>query len=179
MKKRLALGIISLTATALLVSAVTYAYFQGMAGNLQNTFSIGTVTLEAPAETAFTVSGLLPGREVLAGSFQVKYTGNLEAWLGLDITTAGELFAGATPCLAAVTVSGPGMKKTVSFEPGPDQVVALVETGNCYTFDVFCYMPRSAGEEYTGKSGNLTVLVKAVQASNNTNKNKSGPLAWE
>lgn len=179
MKKRLALSILFLAATTLLVGAVTYALFQGTASNLQNTYTIGTVSLEAPVQTAFNITGLSPGCQVQAGSFQITYSGTLEAWLGLDIVTAGDIFIGDTPCLPAVTVLGPEMKEPAEYGSGTDQAIARAVTEDIFTFSIFCYMPWSAGEEYTGKSGTLTVLVKAVQANNNTNQNNSGPLAWE
>ena len=181
MNKRWALAILLLVTTTLLVGTVTYALFQASTGtdNLPITFTMGTVNLQAVAETSFTVSGLSPGGEVQAGSFPVTYTGTLEAWLGLDITVAGDLFAGDTPCLAVVAVSGPELQKLAEYSPGSDQVVAAVENEDSYTVDIFCYMPQSAGPEYVGKSGTVTVLVKAVQASHNTNENHSGPLVWE
>ncbi|MFZ5646945.1 MAG: TasA family protein, partial [Bacillota bacterium] len=163
MIKRLSLSLMAVALIAMLVSAATFALFTATTGNESNTFTAGTVTLGQPASTPFTITNLAPG-DSGNRTYTVTYTGSLDAWIGLDTTTAGGLFGGTSPLQFTIKRGATTFDNNAS-----DQVVGLVSHDDALTFDIAYSMPLGADNSYQGQSATVTMLVKAVQAKNNTN----------
>lgn len=175
MKKRLALSLLTIAAISLMVSAATFALFSATTTNADNTFTAGTVTLGQPADALIDISNIAPGDSGVAGTFAVTYTGNLDAWLGLDTAVNGAIFGGSNP-LTIDIVDNAGNHYN---QAAQNQVVgtAPVASGTTVTFTANYSFPLAADNSYQGATGTLTMSVHAVQARNNTTGN--GPTSWE
>jgi hypothetical protein len=100
--------VLSLGAVAALVAGASFGMFSATASSSTSTFSSGTVTLGQSASTTCSVSPLAPGAGTSAGggtptnatelqcSLTVSYSGNVPAWLGLDVSIAST-HAGSDP----------------------------------------------------------------------------------
>ncbi|MBT2656297.1 hypothetical protein J7E81_13845 [Bacillus sp. ISL-18] len=165
---------------AALIGGGTFALFSSTTENTGNTFTAGTLSINdvtggAVFKDNVNIRNLAPGdhdTKVLT----IKNTGNLDAWVKIDslITNAdhianngiGDLFEG---------------DKSVQFTF--DSAAILIPEGESHSFNVDFEFPASAGNEYQGKTGNVTLSVKAVQARNNTeydsDNNQMGPISWQ
>lgn len=88
-KKRIVIGASvasTLGAVATLVAGVTFGFFSATTPSQDNTFSAGTVTLDAASATSCTVQTIQPGDSGTC-TFQVTYTGTVSggAYLGVDV----------------------------------------------------------------------------------------------
>lgn len=179
MKKRLALSILAVAAISLIVSAATYALFTASTDNVGNTFTAGTVSLGQPANALLNVENIVPGDSDSAGTFEITYTGSLDAWLGLDTSCTGELLEGNNPLqVTIVDFKKSDDEERIYNNNLKNQVVGVVTNGAEIGFKVVYAMPLAAGNEYQGKGATVSLTVHAVQAKNNTEPDNSGPISW-
>jgi spore coat-associated protein N len=153
------------------ISGGTFALFTSTATNSGNTFTAGTLTIEdlsggPVASQAVNFSNLAPGDNGTV-TMTVKNSGNLDAWVKVDnaasvASQTGDLFGGTTPL--AITY---------------DADVVKVPAGGTTTFDVGYNFPLRADNSYQGDTGSFNVVVKAVQARNNTNAANTDALSWD
>ncbi|MBF7083260.1 hypothetical protein IT084_09765 [Desulfallas sp. Bu1-1] len=172
MKKRLMLSLMTVALVALLASGATFALFTADTSNVDNTFTAGTVTLDEPATTLIDINNIAPGD---SGSFtyEVAYTGNLEAWLGLDTVLNGDLASGATPLDVTISDGTNNYSSNAS-----DQVLGRFSQDDTVSLDIDWSLPLEADNDYQGASAQLSLSVKAVQAKNNINAAGTGPSSW-
>lgn len=174
MYKRLAMSLLAVAAISALVIGGTFALFTASTTNQSNTFTAGTVTLDAHATNLVNVTNIAPGDSGTA-TYSVKYTGSLDAWLGLSTTLSGDL-----------TTCDGGGKYTYSISDGTksynanaaDQVIKKVVPNETVTFTLTGALNLNAGNDCQGDSATFSMLVKAVQARNNTNGTNDGPISW-
>jgi len=92
-KKRLliaASGLTALGAAGAMVAGVTFGLFSATSPAQTQTFTAGTVTLAQPANAACSIGPINPGdSNASACTFTADYTGNLPAYIGVDITVTG------------------------------------------------------------------------------------------
>lgn len=173
--KRLSMSLLAVGAVSLMVTAGSFALFSASSTNQNNVFTAGTVTLGAP--TSFTCSvhagGLAPG-DTGACNVGITYTGSLEAWLGVDVSTSGVLFGGANPMTVTDVKDGATSLSTL----GGTYIIGKRNTGDSAAVSVEYSFPLAAGNEYQGQSGAIDLMFHAVQARNNTNGSNTGPNAW-
>jgi len=172
--KRLTLGLLAVALTSLVVTATTFALFTAQTSNQQNTFTAGTVTLGAPNTNMVDVTNIAPG-DSGSSNYQIQYTGSLDAWIGLTTALSG----GLTTCDG-------GNRFTSSITDGvntynsnqANQTVAKVTSGTTLNFTVNWALALAAGNDCQAKSAQISLMVNAVQAKNNTNPGNTGPLSW-
>lgn len=176
--KRAALFLGTLGITGMLVAGASFALFSSSANSQTDTFAAGTVVLNGPEEAqVFNIGPIAPGDSVNnAEAYTVTYVGNLNAWIGLDVSESGNIFGGATPLV--VTVKDTANSQT--FGVGNDQVVGKAPVADKWTdtFDVSYSMPLDAGNTYQGETGTVMLTAHAVQSANNTNGAGTGPTSW-
>lgn len=177
MTRKLTLSLMAVALIAMLVSGATFALFSATTTNTTNTFTAGTVALGTPASTMIDVANIAPGDNNTATpyTYAVTYTGSLDAWLGLTTTTSGAIFGGAYPL--AITISDGANSYLAN---AANQVVGTtaVTSGTTKNFSVTYSMPLLADNTYQSATGSLSLLVKAVQARNNTNSAGTAPISW-
>lgn len=170
--KRILLSLATVGALSALITGATFALFTASTENENNTFTAGTVRLGEVTGFTCDVStdNLAPGDSGEC-TVSVTYSGSLDAWIGVDYSVDGDLFAGRDPML-------------VSFDGGYDfegaYVLGKYSDGESATVTVEYHFPITAGNEYQGASGDIELSFKAVQARNNTKTvdGKEGPISW-
>ena len=172
--KRLTLGLLAVAMTSLVVTATTFALFTAQTSNQSNTFTACTVTLGAPTTNMTDITNIAPG-DSGTSNYTVQYTGSLDAWLGLTTSLTGALPAcdGGARFSSSVTDG----VNTFSIN-APDQTLAKVTSGQSYTLTVTWNLDINAGNDCQAKAAQISLMVKAVQAKNNTNATNTGPLSW-
>lgn len=172
--KRVSLSLLAIAVVSLLVSASSFALFSAQSGNANNTFTAGTVTLGAPMFDATDVLNIAPGDSGSKG-YSIQYTGSLDAWLGLSTSTSGDLFTcdgggrfHATYTDGVNTYSG----------NAADQVVGIFMPGQILSLGLNWSLDLAAGNDCQGDSAMVSIMVKAVQARNNTLPGNAGPISW-
>lgn len=176
--KRLTLSLLAVAAISILVSGASFALFTASASNVDNTFTAGTVSLGSPSDNLVDLTNIAPGDTGNAGTYQITYTGSLDAWLGLDTSTSGAIFGGATPL--QVTISD----GTNTYSPNAtNQVMGLFTNGQSVTLSVDYAMPLAADNSYQGASGTVSMMIHAVQAKNNSQDTDGdgvddAPISW-
>jgi hypothetical protein len=200
-KKRLLLsagGITTVGAIAALTLGATFGLFSATSPSQNPSFTAGTVTLTQPVDKACTITNIVPGDSNAAVStctFTTSYTGNVPAYLGLDVSIAsaaansvppGYGYAAPTP-LPLYDASAAGIQLTVSdgtttYLNGTTVNAAnlannsgvtslLVSTtpdpggSTAHTFTVGYSMPLSSQNAYQGASATLTLVLHAVQSA--------------
>jgi spore coat-associated protein N len=176
MMKKISLSLLLIAALSIIVSSASLALFTATAANSSNSFASGTVTLGTPAGTAVNVTNIAPGDEG-SGTYTVSYSGSLEAWLGVDISSSGDLFTCAGEDSLQVSITDGDSK--VYDRNGANQVVGRVNDGDGATLTVAWNLPTDAGNGCQDKSASISVTFHAVQARNNTNGDNSGPDSWQ
>lgn len=158
----------------ILVVTVTLVGFEQFTG-VATAAPVGRVTQTAPLQVPVDIARIAPGDKGKAGSFQVAYEGNEQAWVGLDAELLGPLAQGTSPL--TVTVSD-GQKV---YGQGEEQVVGLFSPGELITLDVSYEFPAAAGNEYQSASATLFLVLYAVGATENTvyrNGSAVAPISW-
>jgi spore coat-associated protein N len=166
-KKKLGMAFLTTALGALLIAGGSFALFSDTATNAENTFTAGTVTLEAGSSVISPeqfISNLAPGD---SGTIQVtvQNTGSLDAWVRVNEANSilgGALFEGDHPL-------------QIHFE---DVGYVLLGSGESTSVTVNYSFPLEAGNEYQGASGSFALSFDAVQARNNTNEAGNGPISW-
>ncbi|HEY3363725.1 MAG TPA: TasA family protein [Symbiobacteriaceae bacterium] len=177
--KRMALSLLAVGVTSLIVTAATFALFTAQTTNQNNTFTAGTVTLGSP--TPFTcmvnaggnTNNLAPG-DSGACTVSVTYTGSLDAWLGVDVASSGDLFTlDANHAMITAVKSG---ATTLTPDMTGRYVLGQYSNGQTASAEIDYSFPLAAGNNYQGKSGQISLSFHAVQSRNNTTG--SGPTSW-
>lgn len=172
-KKRLALSLLTVATISMLVAGASFALFTAETSNAGNTITAGTVTLGTPVSTIANIANVAPG-DSGSQSLAVTYTGNLNAWVGLDTIATGDL----------LTADGGKFELTISDgtktynNNAANQVVGLLANGDSRTFIVSWNLPLNTGNDAQGDSASVSLKVHAVQAKNNTNSTNDGPISW-
>lgn len=175
-KKKLGGAILTTALGATLIGGGTFALFHSSAENAGNTFTAGTLKISditggAVFKDSVNIGNLAPGDKDTK-TLTIQNDGNLDAWVKIDSFTTnadnnpnnniGDLFEGAH-------------KVKVTYDSAP----VLVPAHSAHKFNVAYNFPVIAGDEYQGKTGQVTFNVKAVQARNNTNNADNGPVSWQ
>ncbi len=150
---------------AALIGGGSFALFTSQTTNDGNTFTSGGVTITDLKESTLTAtnyfSNLAPG-DSETWTVNIKNANSLDAWVKVeDLVKTGDIFIGNTP-LQIKDLTG----------------TILVKAGETKPFTFEYKFPLTAGNEYQGKKGNLTIKFQAVQVRNNTNTANDGPLSW-
>lgn len=164
--KRVYLSLATVAAIAAVTTAGSFALFTSETRNANNTFATGTVSIGDITGTAINVTNLAPGDTGSAGGLSVTYTGSIEAWIGVKATPSGDLFAGATPLSVTVTADG----ENVALDSAWHALTNQYTNGANVPIGVDYEMPLAADNSYQGKTGEVHLEVKAVQARNNPSK---------
>ncbi len=147
MNRKVLLSLLVIGVAALMVGLGTAALFTDSATSEDNTFTAGTLDIEAGTTWwAGSVDNIKPGDTMVftvpitnAGSLPLNYTVSAEV--------SGDLAEGDNPVVVTSIVPDAGSLDVLG---GADIVVTLT-------------MPLDAGNEYQGKSGTLDVTIDAVQ----------------
>lgn len=174
MFKKLAMSMLSIAAITALVAGGTFALFSAETGSQENTFTAGTVTLGTPSTTLINVTKIAPGDSGSA-TYTVTYTGSLQAWLGLTVTSTGDLFTCDDGDKYTYSITSPG--KTYDRNTA-NQVVGSFNQNDSVVFTLAGHLLSTAGNDCQGDSASISLQVKAVQARNNTNPTSTGPNSW-
>lgn len=166
-KKKLGMALATTALGAMLIGGGTFALFSATAENSGNTFTTGSVAIDAGSVAVFSgavYANLAPGDSGTA-TLTVTNTGTLEAFIKVDDidNLSGGLFDG-----------GPNQLQITY-----DDSVKKVAPGGTATFDIHYLLPLDAGNEYQGETGTFDILVKAVQVKNNDANNDNLPDSWD
>ena len=178
--KRIALTLMTAGAVTALVGGASFALFSATANNDTNTFAAGTVSFSAPAQDQNCSVGPMAPGDTATCTYDVTYSGSLNAWLGLNASESGALF-GSGGATAQVT-SAPGASNTLCKAPispltippsgapitPPPDLVCEIANGDSVTFTTQVALPIGAGNSFQGTSGTVTLDAVAVQHRNNT-----------
>lgn len=100
--KRLGLvlaGLLGIGAIASLAIGASYALFSSTPGSQQTQFTAGTVTLTKVSTDTCTFDNMNPGDTSPTCSYTVDYTGSVQAFLLLNVSTSSQAGSGGTPLL--------------------------------------------------------------------------------
>ncbi|MFZ5827750.1 MAG: TasA family protein [Bacillota bacterium] len=184
MMKRLVLSLVSVAAIAGLIAGGTFALFTAQTANVDNTFTAGTVTLDAaPVYTAIDIVNLAPGdADPAFGTYTVTYTGSLAAFIGVDLALTG-----GTPNLVtcgvddfAVTVTGGSIAQTLN-ETTPSAtglLYGVLNQNGVATMNVAYAFDLDAPNACQTASATLSIGVYAVQQANNDANSDGYPDSW-
>jgi hypothetical protein len=172
-KKRLALGagaLATVGAVGTLMAGVTFGLFTSSAGTQSNTFKSGTVTLTQNVSSApCAVTLAVPGDHGSC-TLVVNYSGNVPAYIGLDVSASGAL-------LSASNNDTNGLHYTVT-EGATDYTAGgsnlLVSTtadtnGSSHTFTVSWDIPSGTDNSFQSASATIDLTAHAVQSANQGN----------
>lgn len=178
MMKRIALSLLSVGLIAGLVAGGTFALFTAQTTNQNNTFTAGTVTLGAPVTTLVDVTNIAPG-DGDTETYDVTYTGSLDAWLGLDASISGDL----TTCNPGVfTVDISGGLADVSLDSSnltaSDEVIGKFAQNGSANLTIDWLLAGSADNDCQGDTATISLTVKAVQAKNNSVDAADAPIDY-
>ncbi|HLN64104.1 MAG TPA: TasA family protein [Symbiobacteriaceae bacterium] len=176
MFKRLSLSLMAVAVVALLVSAASFALFTADASNENNTFTAGTVTLTNDTTFHIDIDNLAPGDAGDAGTWNVTYTGSLNAWLGIKAVASGDLMTCDGGGRFTITVSDG--TNTYAVNDLNYQVMGMFSQGDPVGINVDYSFALAAGNDCQGDSASLDLYVHAVQSDNNTNATNDGPQDW-
>jgi predicted ribosomally synthesized peptide with SipW-like signal peptide len=171
--KRISLSLLAIAMVSLIVSAASFALFTAQGSNVDNTFTAGTVTLNNEWSNFVDVANIAPGD---SGSFQyrIDYTGSLEAWLGLDTSSSGDLFTCDGGGRFHIDIAD--QNKNHYSSNGINQVAGLYNNGQTLELTVNWNLDLAAGNDCQGDGAAMQLLVKAVQSKNNSTA--TGPISW-
>lgn len=165
--KRILLSLATVGVLSALITGSTLALFTADPKSQSNTFSAGTVTLGSIAVAECDAKNLAPGDSHTC-TVEVKYTGSLEAFIGVQVSKSGDLFAGSKP--ATVELSG-----GQDWHKGYYLLGKYADNGKA-SVTATVRFPAEAGNGYQGAKGTVTLTFVAVQAKNNEQNGK--PKSW-
>lgn len=174
MMKRISLSLLVIAALSILVTSASFALFTAQAGNQNNTFSSGEVTLGEPAGTAVNVENIVPG-DSDSVTYSVEYIGNVPAWLGVEITTSGDLFTCDDGDKFDVTVSD---GTTTYALDGGILPIGIYNNGGSVTMTTSWDLDLEADDDCENRNASVSLEFYAVQAEHNTNGTNTGPVDW-
>lgn len=200
LKTKLAMGLVASATGAAMMAGGTFALFSATAQNTGNTFTAGTVNVDAsnsgsPAftSTSYNFANMAPGD---SGSVQltVNNTGSLGEWVQISsISTSGNLFDATNTATDTVnsmtqTANDEPLSLTANADLSSGQGGYYIPAGGSTTITVDYSFPLQADNFYQGQTGTATLNVEAVQADNNTKGGNTaipssagpgvGPTAW-
>lgn len=152
MKTKMFMSMLVIALAAALVGGATMAIFTDEATNDGNTFTAGTVIVDAGVTTLPAAAGNMAPGDTVTGSFTVTNDGTLELRFDVSAEGSGDLFGGETPA----EVGGLDDDQDVVLEPGEEATV---------TFTV--HLPIEADNEYQGDDGTVNFTISAEQTANN------------
>lgn len=166
--KRILLSLATVGALSALITGATFALFTAESENLNNTFTAGTVKFGEDFETScdLSASNIAPGDSGTC-TYEIAYVGSLEAFVGVEHSASGDLFAGKHPM--TYTINGSSDSGII--------LLGTANSGDTVSADVEWSFPLAAGNEYQGKSGSITLKFKAVQVRNNDD-GSGNPSSW-
>ena len=157
MKRKIVVSFLMMALVCALVGGATFAMFTDQSTNAVNTFSAGTVDVNAGAQVVIIpVAGMAPG-DTISGTFAVTNSGTLDAWFKVTANKAAvagktNIFEGATP--AVVTFDNVAWTK-----------ITPSTTATTVNFSVA--LPVAANNDYQGAAGTLSFTVDSEQYANN------------
>lgn len=155
MKRLIISSLLMITTAALVISLGTFAYFSDTASSTGNTFTTGSLDIEAGTATwTGSYSNIKPGDTVTL-SLAANSVGSLPLNYTVSTALAGDLAAGANPCTASAV-------KIDSVTTSSDSLSAAGGGDASDTITVDITMPPAAGNEYQGKSGTLSITLSAT-----------------
>lgn len=167
--RRLALVAGAVGASGALVAGASLALFQSAAGLQADTFAAGTVTVgnEASESSTCTIAAMAPGDSssslVFPGTddandsscaYEVRYVGNLPAWIGLDVTTSSA--AGSPGTEALLDGQAGGLQVVIQDSYGNHFTIGPVSCTGSYPDAASCQ--SSAPDQLVDKTGSNHVL---------------------
>lgn len=187
----------TLGAVAMLGASASFGLFSSKTATVTNVVTTGTVSLTSGVTGACNVSNMLPGSSPAPCTLTATYSGNVSAYLGLDVLIETEAGSGGTnlynPSDSAndlqvsikdnqsspVTYTVPG---GTGFTGGTcpagymcyqlsDELVsatAFTSSSPALTFTTTVSMPSSSPTGYQGASAKIVLTAHAVQARNNS-----------
>ncbi len=174
MFKRISLSLLAVGVISLVVSAASLALFNAVSTDAVNTFTAGTVTLGEPSTSIGNVTDIAPG-DSGSYTYEVEYTGSLEAWLSLTTWVYGDLKTCDNGGHFTVDISDGTNTYSAN---GGNQLLGKFNQGETVTLTVNWGLDRAAGNDCQGDSAQIHLTVVAVQARNNTNNAGTGPDSW-
>jgi len=164
-KKKLGMALATTALGAMLIGGGTFALFTDSVTNSNNTFTTGTVEIDAGSVAVFPAgvyTNLAPGDSGSA-TLTVHNIGSLDAFVAIDgiDNKSGGLFLGQ-PNDLQITY---------------DTSTKIIPAGGSATFDIYYSLPLQAGNEYQGQTGTFDIVVKAVQVKNNNDGGQ--PNSWD
>lgn len=171
--KRISVSLLVIAMVSLVVSASSFALFSAQSSNADNTFTAGTVSLGAPIIIPEVFDNIAPG-DTGSSSYSIEYTGSLDAWIGLDTVSSGDLFT----CDGGMFYADLSDGTNTYSANAVDQVVGEYAQGDTLNLTLNWELDLAAGNDCQGDSGTVSMMVKAVQSRNNTNNTNDGPVSW-
>lgn len=193
---RTAAGTTAFAAAATLALGGTWALFSDSDTSSSNSFTAGTVTVDAvPGSTTCTLTGMMPGDSSTGYgsgsqsfgpcSYKVKYTGSASAWLAVDVAVGAgspSLFTGDSNGLQLLVKKGSttiisgtqyasmaGTGTTISTSTPVTNILLSgvpASTNDELQFDINYLLPFLAPNALQGGSATVTLTFHAVQSAN-------------
>ena len=207
-KKRLLLsagGFATVAAVGTLVAGTTLGLFSANEVSGSNSFTAGTVTVttDTPASVTCAITNMVPGDSTAGAgigngsdtkcTYNVKYSGSANAWLGVDIAVANggtslydgtatglQLYLNDASSTNYVTSTAPTAGSTyrntsnaaTSLPTGTTSNLLVstsaATTGTTVHLSLDYALPIASGNGYQGGSATVTLTFHAVQSGNNT-----------
>ena len=205
-KKRLAVAsavATTVAAVATLVAGFTFGLFSASESSGANTFTAGTVSVGtgSPASVTCIISNMVPGDSSATApigstadascTYNVKYTGSANAWLGVDVAVANgstALYDGTATGLQLylsdgthtyLTSTAPTAGTTYKQQGGASASLPTgttlnllvstspATTGTTVNFTLDYALSAASGNGYQGGNTTVTLTFHAVQSGNN------------
>lgn len=180
LKSKLFMAVATSAAGATMIAGGTFAMFTDTSANTGNTFTAGTVVVDATqggtpvfASDNLTFNNMAPGD---SGNTTIKVmnTGTLGEWVKINsINTTGNLFDATTTSTDTVngqtqTANNYPLALTPNADLTSGQTGYFIPAGGSTTIQLNYAFPLNAGNYYQGQTGTATINVEAVQARNNS-----------
>lgn len=155
MKSKIAVAFVLLALCAAMIGAGTFAYFSDQQTSYANSFTAGTLNIQA-GQTSWSTGfdNIKPG-DTVTFTIPAQSTGSLPLNYTVTAALSGDLASGANPCTAVVKIDGVATTSDSLSEAGGADAEDII------TVEVT--MPAAAGNEYQNKSGQLDITINATQ----------------
>lgn len=185
----------TIAVVAVVAFGATFGLFSAASPVQSNHFSAGTVTVTSNASGACNVGNMLPGASPSPCTLNATYSGNVTAYMGLDVLIETQAGSGGTPLYDPTGPTG-GLQITVTDNQGtPVTYVVPSSTTTCpgsapsgstchalddeivnktafngtssVTFSTSVTLPATSATGYQGGRAQITLTAHAVQSRNN------------
>jgi len=176
MTKRIILSLAMIALTIAGVTSATVAYFSDTASKKGNTFSMGTVILNASTNGfPFAFTNLTPGSQSESGLLQVQYTGSIPAdlYFGVKAESGTDLTSILKMQIERMKYDGANWVHDAWIFPTWESVTTAfgswtkvsenVAQNQWNTYKVSLLVDSNAANVYQGRSASNTVFIYAVQ----------------